>query len=352
MYLKDETPAHFTYLTGGENNDSHVKEGNKNFIFNSTGNIMIATTETDSSNMDESSRRVFNEVSVFFAAMTRAITNTPRPGSNENYSIYNYEALAKVIGGSGCFIHCTQEDIKYTSSSFGANFSKELLSALLALPTGSGSLAFAQAMISSIGQEGLKLSSESDTTNSKVGNIVFVCEFLFGMPIISAIVIYADSRSQKFTFQAGPCVKTSSTKTEMTLHKDVYMFVTPSFIKEYAADLDSIITSSEYGNFVSYLQSLLNDSLWIDGIYEEDRKVSGNALTNGHTYRIVGQNLGHEAGKLTLDGKEIPTNSWSDTEIKFTPSGVTDTPAPLVLTTKAQTAENMGNYKVVKADNK
>lgn len=96
---------------------------------------MIATTETDSSNMDESSRRVFNEVSVFFAAMTRAITNTPRPGSNENYSIYNYEALAKVIGGSGCFIHCTQEDIKYTSSSFGANFSKELLSALLALPT-------------------------------------------------------------------------------------------------------------------------------------------------------------------------------------------------------------------------
>lgn len=29
MYLKDETPAHFTYLTGGENNDSHVKEGNK-----------------------------------------------------------------------------------------------------------------------------------------------------------------------------------------------------------------------------------------------------------------------------------------------------------------------------------
>ena len=228
-----------------QNNDSHVKEGNKNFIFNSTGNIMIATTETDSSNMDESSRRVFNEVSVFFAAMTRAITNTPRPGSNENYSIYNYEALAKVIGGSGCFIHCTQEDIKYTSSSFGANFSKELLSALLALPTGSGSLAFAQAMISSIGQEGLKLSSESDTTNSKVGNIVFVCEFLFGMPIISAIVIYADSRSQKFTFQAGPCVKTSSTKTEMTLHKDVYMFVTPSFIKEYAADLDSIITSSE-----------------------------------------------------------------------------------------------------------
>lgn len=313
---------------------------------------MIATTETDSSNMDESSRRVFNEVSVFFAAMTRAITNTPRPGSNENYSIYNYEALAKVIGGSGCFIHCTQEDIKYTSSSFGANFSKELLSALLALPTGSGSLAFAQAMISSIGQEGLKLSSESDTTNSKVGNIVFVCEFLFGMPIISAIVIYADSRSLKFTFQAGPCVKTSSTKTEMTLHKDVYMFVTPSFIKEYAADLDSIITSSEYGNFVSYLQSLLNDSLWIDGIYEEDRKVSGNALTDGHTYRIVGQNLGHEAGKLTLDGKEIPTNSWSDTEIKFTPSGVTDTPAPLVLTTKAQTAENMGNYKVVKADNK
>lgn len=115
--LNDGTPMQ-THITGGEENDPNITEGQKKFIFSSTGNIMVATTEETSDNLDSNVRDVFNEVSVFFAAMTKAISTTKRPNSDDNYTLYDYAALEKVIDGSGCFIHCTQEDIDYKSTSF------------------------------------------------------------------------------------------------------------------------------------------------------------------------------------------------------------------------------------------
>lgn len=143
---------------------------------------MIASTDADSSNLDDKVRDVFNEVSAFYAAMSKAITTTLRPGKKEFYSLYDYEALEKGIDGSGCLIHCIQEDINYSATSVSADFSEELLTALLGLPAGDGSLSFAQAMISSMGQEGFQMSMDTTSTESKVGNIIFVCEFLSGIP--------------------------------------------------------------------------------------------------------------------------------------------------------------------------
>lgn len=40
---------------------------------------MIASTDADSSNLDDKVRDVFNEVSVFYAAMSKAITTTSVP---------------------------------------------------------------------------------------------------------------------------------------------------------------------------------------------------------------------------------------------------------------------------------
>lgn len=309
-----------TYLTGGSQDDPNITEGKKHYIFSATGNIMVATTDADSSNVDDKVRDVFNEVSVFFAAMTKAITTTKRPGKqDEYYSLYNYAALQKIIGGSGCFIHCTQEDIQYSSSSFGADFSKNLLEALLGLPSGGGALSFAQAMIASLGKEGLKLAGETESNENEVGNIVFVCELLFGMPIISAIVVYVDSKKNSKVFSAGPCIKASQQSITMTMHKDVYMFVTPTFIKSYASDLDSIFTSSDYGTFISYLKSLLTNDVIISGVYNNDTEITGNELSMNTVYTIKGNNFGN-FGELYLGNDKLNTDSWSDQSVSFTPT--------------------------------
>lgn len=231
----------------------------KYFTFNETGNIMLATTVGASAEIQESVRKVFAEVSVFFAAMTKAISATPIPGSKtgEHYSLYNYDALERVISGSGCFIHVTEMDITHTTSSWGATFSKELIKGLLGLATGVGALGFAQAMISAVGKEGLKLSAGRDDSSSRVGNIVFVCEYLLGMPSISAIVVYINASLHTKEFQAGPCISGKSTEKTFVMHKDTYMFVTPTFIHEYSGDLNSINGDAAYGELVRNMQEHL-----------------------------------------------------------------------------------------------
>lgn len=240
--------------------DTTNVELTKYYTFNETGNIMLATTVGASAVIEESVRKVFDEVSVFFAAMSKAISTSVNPDSptKEHYSLYNYQALERVISGSGCFIRVTEQDVTHTTSSWGANLSKELIQGLLGLATGTGALSFASAMISSIGQEGLKISSAKEGSNSKVGNIVFVCEYLMGMPSISAIVVYMDAAAHKTELQAGPCVHAHSETFTFNMHKDTYMFVTPTFIREYAGDLSSIGNDAAYGELIQQMRRNLN----------------------------------------------------------------------------------------------
>ena len=232
----------------------------KYFTFNETGNILLATTVGASAEVDESVKKVFGEVSVFFAAMTKAITSTPNPDAKSppaNYSLYNYFALERVIDASGCFIDVTEQDVTHTTKSCGAELSKELLNGVLGLATGVGAMNFALGMMSSIGQEGLKLSASSDASKNKVGNIIFVCEYLMGMPSISAIVVYLDANKHSAQLALGPCFKANVNTFTLTMHKDTYMFVTPAFIHEYAGDLGSISSDDAYGALVKGMQASL-----------------------------------------------------------------------------------------------
>lgn len=229
----------------------------KYYTFNETGNIMLATTVGESAEIQESVRKVFAEVSVFFAAMTKAMATTINPETSKPYSLYNYEALSNIINSSGCFIQVTELDITHATSSYGATFSKELIQGLLGLATGAGALSFATGMIASIGKEGLAVSKYKDKQKSKVGNIVFVCEYLMGMPTISAIVVYIDTSNQTDVFKVGPCLKAESHRVTFEMHKDTYMFVTPTFIREYAGDLNTVKSDAAFGELVASMQEHL-----------------------------------------------------------------------------------------------
>jgi hypothetical protein len=289
--------------------DTNVEQV-KYFTFNQTGNIMISTTAQKTDKIEDDVRAVFNEVCVFFAAMTKAIASTNVPGSNPPtpYSLYDYDALYKVIAGSGLFIHMTEEDITYTSQSFGMNFSKDLISALLGLASGAGELSFASGLIASIGQQGLNISESSTSSSNKVANIVFVCEYLLGIPLVSAIVVSVDANEVSQTVTLGPCIKESSTQTTMSLHKDVYLFVSPTFIKQYAGDLDSIIGSAAYNEFIQYLQDLLSGLAMITAVTDAASNPAPTNLDATVQYSISGVGFGSVKGILTL-GPASPGSS-------------------------------------------
>ncbi|MDC1162521.1 hypothetical protein OAT18_03685 [Tenacibaculum sp.] len=311
----------------------HNIEATKYYIFNETGNILMASTVDSGAPLSQEVQDVFSEVSVFFAGMSRAIATTINPETKKPYSLYNYTALQRVISGSGLFVHVNEEDVSYKTNQYGANFSKELLEALLGLATGAGALSFASAMMSSIGKEGVNIGGGNSGLDDKVGNIIFICEYLLGMPVISAKVIYTDAKQHKQQFTLGPCFKESSVSTEWVIHRDTYMFVTPKFIKNYAGDLDSINSSAEYLEMIDWFSGLLLQTPLVNEVVlSSNNEVvqNGKALNIDVTYRILGQFLGNGGAlKFKKGAGNIQVKNWSTNGIEFTVSGTQVTSSPI-----------------------
>lgn len=264
------------------------QQATKRYIFNETGNIMLSTTAADGTAIPAAVADIFSEVAVFFAAMTKAISAAIDPATGQAYSLYNYNAIQNVIDGSGLFIHVTEEDITSTTDSYGANFSTELIEGLLGLATGVGALSFAQGMIASLGKAGLNIGGNSDTNDQSIANIIFICEYLLGMPVVSAMVVSCNAAENQQTFQIGPCFSEKQVTTSLTMHKDTYMFVTPKFIKNYSGDLLSVTTDLEFLEFVDYLQSLVEGQPIITAVEMLNGKPAPAGLTVGTTYAITG----------------------------------------------------------------
>jgi hypothetical protein len=333
--------------------DKKNVEATKYYVFNETGNIMMASTDSSSELIQQSVRDVFAEVAVFFAAMTKAITTTINPAQGQPYSIYNYTALQNVIGGSGLFIQVTEEDVAYTSQSFGVQFSKELIEALLGLATGSGEMAFASAMIASMGQEALNISSEKTQTDSEVANIIFVCEYLLGMPIVSVIVVRADVTQNLSNINAGPCFKTESRSMTWYLHKDTYLFVTPTFIRKYAGDLESVETDPDFINLVDYLKDSILQVPFIAGVYLNN-SLAPNGLVADETYSMMGEFFGAQGTLKFIGGTgDITVTAWSAGEIQFTVSGTQATAATIGVFASASSTtpitQTTGEYTIATA---
>jgi hypothetical protein len=285
----------------------------KRYIFNETGNIMMASTEIGSDKVADSVRDIFGEVAVFFAAMTKAISTTIDPNTGQPYSLYNYNAIQHVIDGSGLFVHVTEEDIQFSTTSYGATFSKELIEGLLGLASGVGELSFAQGMIASMGSAGLTIGGNSDSSDTKVANIVFICEYLLGMPIVSAMVVYCDASENSQTFAAGPCFSETTIQTSLTMHKDTYMFVTPAFIKTYAGDLEAAATDLEFLEFVDYLQALVRAAPIITSVQTMDSLTAPAALTAGTTYAMTGAFLDNKGDPSTVEVAWVATGGTMGT---------------------------------------
>ncbi|NQZ08996.1 MAG: hypothetical protein HRT35_17715 [Algicola sp.] len=236
----------------------------KYYVFNETGNIMLCTTGSDTHNLSDAFKNICGEVSVFFAAMTKAIHSATNPRTNLPYSIYNHQALQNVIDNSGVFISINQQKLKFRSDKVGDQLSKGLLKTLLGCEFGNAGLNFARAMFEGVGKEATCMSNPNETakndatghTNS-AGNLFFICESLLGMSIISAVLVHIKSEDstepleQIVNFRENHPAHVQKERT-WTFNKSTYMFVAPKFFKAYAQDLNDV-NSPE---FMRYVQNL------------------------------------------------------------------------------------------------
>jgi len=285
------------------------------YVVNETGNIMVSTTEPDTSKIDPEVLSMFEEVAVFFAALTKAITSTPRPEAKKPYSlqdyytIYDYAALEAVVNRSGMFVNVHREDVNFNRKSISATFNIEFIEAVLgvALTDGIG----AEALMASLNAMGKQatISYNHASKSQEIGNLLFVCEYLFGMPIINVLYFYLDDTQTTTVVELSPCVKISDTSISLDIHKDTFLFVLPDWIKKYAGDLASVADDPQYQQLVKQLQAYITDNPVVLNITDGTNPVS--KLTVGTTYTINGINMGTK-GKVYIGGTEqtVGASGW------------------------------------------
>jgi len=232
----------------------------KEFAISATGNLFLATTlnggDAGGTDISDEAKTAFGQVSVFFAAMTKAMAE-----ADNEASVYDYDTINKIVSKSAMFVKVTDSKVNFTSNAWGVHFGEELVESLFGLTGGLSTIAKSLTeMIIGIGKKanGIKINSQGQKSTKQVGTIIFVCEYLLGAVSITPIVFNVDVEDASKAFQAGPCFSMKKETQSIKIVKQVYSFVPPEFIKE-AATLNDAIEDKELNKLVNILRGYISD---------------------------------------------------------------------------------------------
>ncbi|HCV04642.1 MAG TPA: hypothetical protein DG048_18555 [Pseudoalteromonas sp.] len=239
--------------------DAKEVAATKEFAVNATGNLFVATTLNGglpgSTQISQEALTAFSQVSVFFAAMTKAMID-----ENGKSRVYDYDTINKIVSGSGMFVKVTDSDVIFHSRSVGLSFGQDLIETLFGLSGGVKAIAKSLAdMIVGVGKEAKNIEITADTQDyqKQVGTIIFVCEYLMGAVSITPIVLSINAKDASDAFSAGPCLKGKHFNQAIRIIKQVYTFVPPEFIKE-AAKLNQAMNDDGLKKLVDELRDLID----------------------------------------------------------------------------------------------
>lgn len=218
-----------------ESKNSHHIPLRKYYAFNETGNVMVCTTNKRAEVVNNSLKYMFSDMSIFFAAMTKAIVSSGNESGNVS-SIYNSDAIMKILDKSELFVEAKQESTTVSSSEVGDKMSKELTEKLLGREFGESKLSFSRGLFHSM--------AAAPKVVGGSGSIFFVCESILDLPMVSAVVVKLNSSKGKGK-QAGKTVEardmseildikeeegTNSIVREWRFDKKTYLFISPRSI--------------------------------------------------------------------------------------------------------------------------
>lgn len=205
----------------------------KYFTLNQTGNIMVSSTVDSEKDLSDDVKAVFQKTIVFFGAWTAALEKKQK-------SLYDYDAITKMITKSGFFARVHQEDRDFESGSASLTLDTAILGSVLsgfASMGGTTALAIAQTVIGNMGSQ-LQLAVSSKQETKKIAHLLFVCENLMGMPILN-VLLFNTTAKQSETVTSSNCHKSVTKKVSMKYHQDTFMFVDPSYIEKFTSAFES-----------------------------------------------------------------------------------------------------------------
>jgi hypothetical protein len=248
-------PSYSRLIRGGEmlraDNDSPTgpeDEIKKYYTFDDTGHIMISSTVAEEKDMDPGVKAVFQKAQVFFGAWTAAIAQKGR-------SMYDYDAINAVIAQSGYFINMGTEDRTFNYTSHDVVVSTAIVEdALGSIAAGGSALRIASNIIKGLGGQ-LQVSSEHTDEHQKIAQLMFVCQNLMGMPLVSATLYYIQRDETKDITKTN-CSSTYTDTIQFAYHKQDFMFVDPDVINKCSDDFKQ---SDAYKALIASLAKAIPD---------------------------------------------------------------------------------------------
>ncbi|WP_029031537.1 hypothetical protein [Salinarimonas rosea] len=307
----------------------------KYFVFNETGNIMIASTVQGDAAITQAAQDLFQEVTVFFAALTKAVSSTLRPSAKNKanpdfldyYTLYDYEPIEAIVARSGMFVAMNREDYLFESNAGSTTFNTDLIASILGFAATDGAdVGALTEVLRSMGKQAT-VSWKRSGKYDKMGHLTFVCEYLLGMPIVNVEYYSIDEDVVKTVVHAGPCVSVTDTSIKLQIHKSSFLFVPPQWLRKYSGDLAAVADMDDFHQLVKDLQSYITGTPVIVSVRDGTGDDASITLTDQSKYVIEGMNFGaftpqgaKTSGEVTIGGvsQGVTQADWTTDSITFT----------------------------------
>lgn len=131
-----------------------------------------------------------------------------------------------------------QEDRPFDYSSHDLTLNTAIITGVLGgISAGGTAMQIAQNTISSLG--GAITASVSDTSSDKkVANLLFVCESLMGMPIVTIQLFMVDAKETESVAKTN-CSTYVTQEISFKYHQNTYLFVDPVYINQFTDEFKS-----------------------------------------------------------------------------------------------------------------
>lgn len=224
--------------------DSSSTEIKKYYTFDQTGHIMISSTVKDETQMDPAVKDVFQKAIVFFSAWSAAVAKAEK-------TLYDYDAISAIINKSGYFVNMGLQDREFNYTSHGITLGTSIISdALGAVNAGASSMEVAQKILSGLGGQ-LRVSSQETQSTKKIAQLMFVCQNLMGIPIVSVSLFYIQ-KSETLSVVSSNCSTSTTDNINFKYHQEDFMFVDPDLLKKCSTDF---VQTQEYMDLINKLAS-------------------------------------------------------------------------------------------------
>ncbi|MBE0370623.1 MULTISPECIES: hypothetical protein [Pseudoalteromonas] len=193
--------------------------------FNATGHILFSTHHDPRKPLPSTVQLQFFKAVSLFSAMMKTLSTTPNPATGKPYSAFNYHALSTLINKTGYFVQTSNIELTINHQDLRQNNHPKLFETLLGINVSGQELAFAPAIIHSIEKETLRMSKAEQKKDFKSAYLVFVCECIGGMPLISIQLFSFDSIKQSDVLKQKTCSTKTSKDLAWTLNKESYLYL-------------------------------------------------------------------------------------------------------------------------------